>query len=507
MRTVVVVFILASLFSFLQTSPTFPDPDSFYHAKMALLTRDQGILHQFPWLQATVLKDTYVNHHFLYHVFLIPFVTFFNPLTGIKFATVVFGAGATTILYLLLRILKIRYAWAWLLVLGATTPFIYRLSLAKTPGVSVLFLLLGFWLMVKSTAPRSRAQSIILHLAFFILNFLYVWLYSAWPFLFVLTVIHVLVTRYVSGSRQYGLLSTSIFGILAGLIFNPYFPENFQFAWWQIAEIGLGITASGAGSVIEWLPYTPGALFVLAFPLTILWCVSIGLFVAYVVRVKDQKATYLASDRGRVIVWCTTLIMTVLLTLGTLKARRNIEYLAPFMVLSSALGCTLWGRIAQFKLRTLSLGVMTALWALLVASVVTTVRNFTGTLHQFQSGIVPASFASVAAWLRENTPAGSVVLLPSWDRFPMFFYYNTHNYYLDGLHPRFTDLKTPGGAARLADLRRDILPNSLAALKEFNVSYVVTNALRERFHDVLQDDDGAERVYQDSTHTVYQMLY
>ena len=78
----------------LQAAPVFADPDSFYHAKMALLIRDQGVIHTFPWLDLTVLGQHYTDQHFLYHVLLIPFVTWFPPLVGLKLATVFFGAGA-----------------------------------------------------------------------------------------------------------------------------------------------------------------------------------------------------------------------------------------------------------------------------------------------------------------------------------------------------------------------------------------------------------------------------
>jgi hypothetical protein len=76
------------VFAYLQYSEAFADPDSFYHAKMALLARDQGVIKDFPWLQYTVLVNNYTDQHFLYHVILIPFVTFFDPLVGIKLATV-----------------------------------------------------------------------------------------------------------------------------------------------------------------------------------------------------------------------------------------------------------------------------------------------------------------------------------------------------------------------------------------------------------------------------------
>ena len=72
-----IVFLLAlAFFSFLQSAPVMSDPDGFYHAKVSMLISEQGIIKSFPWLQQTSLKENYTDHHFLYHLFLIPFVKF-----------------------------------------------------------------------------------------------------------------------------------------------------------------------------------------------------------------------------------------------------------------------------------------------------------------------------------------------------------------------------------------------------------------------------------------------
>src|SRR3989344_6279113 len=68
------------VFYFLQNQLTFADPDSFYHVKMAILMKEQGIIRDFPWLQFTVLKNYYTDHHLLYHIALIPFISILPPL-------------------------------------------------------------------------------------------------------------------------------------------------------------------------------------------------------------------------------------------------------------------------------------------------------------------------------------------------------------------------------------------------------------------------------------------
>ena len=66
-----------SLFGYLQAFGGFADPDSYYHVKMAELIASNGIIKNFPWLPFSILQNNYVDHHFLYHVYLAPFVSLF----------------------------------------------------------------------------------------------------------------------------------------------------------------------------------------------------------------------------------------------------------------------------------------------------------------------------------------------------------------------------------------------------------------------------------------------
>ena len=96
------LIILAAYFLFfwLQSAPVLSDPDSFYHAKIGQILANGKILHEFPWLNFTTLKDNSVDHHFLYHIFLIPFVSLFpDPLAGLKFSVVVIGTMVFTVIF------------------------------------------------------------------------------------------------------------------------------------------------------------------------------------------------------------------------------------------------------------------------------------------------------------------------------------------------------------------------------------------------------------------------
>ena len=101
---IVVLFVFFfSIFIYLQFSKTIGDPDGFYHAKIAILLGQGKLYTALPWMQFSTLKEAFTDHHWLYHIALIPFVKLGNPLMGVKLAAAFFSAGFFTLFYWLLR--------------------------------------------------------------------------------------------------------------------------------------------------------------------------------------------------------------------------------------------------------------------------------------------------------------------------------------------------------------------------------------------------------------------
>ena len=75
-------------------SPDLPDNDGYYHIKLASLMRTEGLKPDFPWLPLSILNENeFYDHHFLFHVALIPF-TFGDLRLGAKWAAVTFASLA-----------------------------------------------------------------------------------------------------------------------------------------------------------------------------------------------------------------------------------------------------------------------------------------------------------------------------------------------------------------------------------------------------------------------------
>ncbi|MBE0671720.1 MAG: hypothetical protein IH588_14120, partial [Anaerolineales bacterium] len=68
----VLFFVVMAVVQF--ATPDLPDNDGFYHIKLAWLMRTESLKPDFPWLPLSILNEAeFYDHHFLFHVALIPF--------------------------------------------------------------------------------------------------------------------------------------------------------------------------------------------------------------------------------------------------------------------------------------------------------------------------------------------------------------------------------------------------------------------------------------------------
>ena len=229
-------------------SPDLPDNDGYYHIKLAWLMRTEGLKPNFPWLPLSILNENqFYDHHFLFHVALIPF-TFGDLRLGAKWAAVTFASMAFLAVWYLLHRQRVPFAWLWALgLLGISEAFLYRMSITRAQSLSLAVLALGFlWLLEQKHW----------HLA--LLAFLYVWMYDAFPLLIVLAVLHLFTVALVERRLEHRSLLFIGGGVLLGSLINPYFPVNISFSIQHMLPKLTDATAVRVGN--EWYPYNTDQL-------------------------------------------------------------------------------------------------------------------------------------------------------------------------------------------------------------------------------------------------------
>jgi hypothetical protein len=483
-------------------TPSLAGNDGYYHIKMAYVMRTEGLKPAFGWLPLTVLNaQEFVDHHFLYHVLLIPF-TFGDLRLGAKLASIIFPALSFMAVWWLLRSQKVPYPSLWSLgLLVVSEAFIYRMSMPRAQSLSLGVLVLALhWLLT----DRHR---LLIPLAF-----LYVWLYNAFPLILLVTGAYVAARWLVERRLEWHALLYAGLGVGLGLLVNPYFPDNLVFIARHVGPKMLDPTAVKVGN--EWYPYKT----------TQLTDNSGFALIAFLVGVLALGLSGQRMGTGT----ATSLSVVILFGAMLFQSRRFVEYFPAFALIFSALAWAplssdwLDGKGTSAKAQWLPPRASARLWrwlpirkgrSLVLAGLLTAILlaglllNL-GPSRQSLAGSKPYQrYAGAAAWLQANTPQGTGVFQTDWDDFTRLFYYNTHNTYTLGLDPTYMQLHDAYLFELWVDISKGRVDHPSAAIaNRFGASYAISDLNHESFLQQAADDSGLLEVYRDGDAVVFQVV-
>jgi len=502
------IFLLAlALYSVVQWHPSFKDPDSFYHAQMTRLTAESGPVADFPWLPFTILGETFADHHFLYHWLLMPFTWLFGELAGLKVAAAVLGALAVTAFYATGRALRLRpgLVITGTLILATAMNFMFRMNLAKAASLSVLLLLLGL-------AALARRE----WWALFILGWVYVWAHGSWPLLLFMATVFALIDWW--RAREWLAFACPIAGVMLGfifgLIFNPFFPENLLFYWYQTVHAAL-LTYDGIVNVgVEWQSYTPLSMFRANGTIFVVLAVAAATaFVAALWHKRIVRTVSDADDRTRVL-WALGIIAAAFFFM-TLKSQRHIEFFAPVAVLWSLAVIDYVSR--RYDLRRLYRLAFVQHRLLFMACVVFVSGAFvvmgardayivTKSFHNPDTTFAWGEYAAAAEWLEVNVPPGQVIYHASWAEFPQLFYRAPQYRYVAGLDPTFLYLKDPAAFVAWRESAAGRVRDMSAAVGHYDAQFVIVSRGEKNLRQAVRLDSSFKLVYADKEVEIYQRL-
>ena len=472
-------------------TPNMPDNDGFYHIKLAWLMRTEGLKPAFPWLPLSILNPReFYDHHFLFHVFLIPF-TFGDLRLGAKWAAAAFAALAFLAVWYLFHRQKVPHAWLWALaLLGISDAFLFRMSITRAQSLSLAFLAIGCaWLLEGKYKPLAA------------LSFLYVWFYDAFPLMLALAGLHLIAVALVERRFEYKPFLYIAGGIVLGMLVNPYFPQNIIFSYRHMLPKLADATSVRVGN--EWFPYDTKQLLDNSLPA--LAAFASGVFALGLSSRKMDVRTAFA------------LLTALLFGLMLFQARRFVEYFPPFALIFAAFAWTplfLDRPIAPmtpadsprerllFDLRNNILAL-----ALGVAVLLGVARSIPQARTALQSSKPYDLYAGASAWLESNTAAGERVFQTDWDDFPRLFFYNTHNTYLIGLDPTYMQLYDPNLYALWVEITQGRVSNpSRIIAAKFDAKYVHTDLSHKDFLAAAGKDSGLKEVYRDDQAVLFEVL-
>lgn len=426
------------------------DFDGYYHMKWSqLLWENFKAKHFFPptftWLPLTTLSPRdYVDHHYLYHLILIPFTWFRDLQTGGKVAAILFASIAVFACYWLIVRYEIRYRLLWLLaLLASSSPFLYRMSMTKAPPFAILFLVIGTYLLFE----RKHWQLLPLALIF-------TWTYDMFVLLFVAAAIWTLVIAWTEGRFDLRPLAYVAAGCVLGLVVNPYFPRNL-YLMWEHARVK--ITAADFVTKVgqEWYPYDTWQF---------LWNCLVAL-----VAMGVGYLAFDGSDRKKSQKPLFFLVLATVLLLMNVRWKRFAEYFPPFAVLFAAFtlehfwrGRAVFTRLPDAVLQDLQPYLDRQepaalakerkhdelwLWTKIVLAAIGLAGVFFLNVFVTSRDISESEprnhYAQGAAWMRGNIPRGKIVFNTDWDDFPRLFFFDPTHAYTSGLDPAYLYERNP----------------------------------------------------------------
>ncbi len=486
------------------------DFDGYYHIKWTRTLweamKSSRFPPEFPWLPLTTLnpKD-YVDHHLLFHMMQIPFAAFSDPRLGAKIASALFGGLAVLSCYWLLLRYRIRYPLVWLIaLLACSSPFLFRMNMAKAPPFAIIYLVIAIHLFFKRKYWPLLPLSLI-----------FTWTYDLFLLLIMAAVFWSLTMAVTEKRFEWRPVVYVLAGCAAGMIINPYFPQNFQ----QLAEhMQIKLTAKDFDTKVgsEWYPYDSWEF------LGNSAVACIAMLVGYI--------AFEPSERRRAQYPIFFLLLSTALMIMTARWKRIAEYWPPFAILFAGFSLKPWLEGFRPYLTRLPPDVLEELkpfldregvpaseeendWrdvlrTIAVASVALALSiflffNLRSTMQEIGQSEPHDYYRAGAEWMRTHVPPGQIVFNTDWDDFPRLFYYDASHSYVSGLDPNYLFDKDPD-LSRLYDritLGREEDPGPLIR-DRFGARYVFSDNAHHDFFEHARLSGWFDIVYEDTECTI-----
>ncbi len=490
----------------------------YYHIKWSMLLWENlsqfKWLPTFEWLPLTVLNPAdYADHHFLFHLFQIPFLWFFEPVTAAKVSAVFYATLAIFSVYWLLFRYEVKHQLIWLAaIMVCSNAFFYRMNMGKAPPLTIIITILGIHLLFQ----RNYVWLLPLMFAF-------VWTYSLFPLLLFAALIWTVILAWNEQRFEWRPLAYTGGGMILGNVINPYFPNNlilFFEHFWTKFKVGSDFAVAVGG---EWYPYS-GMELIMNFPIALL-AMLIGyiLFVPRDGKLPEKAAFFLA--------------FTTILLAAQFRSKRFAEYFPPFAILFAAfawqaftapkivelpedfkreIDAYLDAPVPTEKQQWWASARTASVWVIGIALVIFWFYNLTG-LHSFgfnEPGMIDniksnepndkyrrvMEFATgLDETGAENIPKNEIIFNCTWDDFPKLFFFNTKHRYVYGLDPNYLYSENPELYTSLKDLTEGKIDDPAPVIREkFGARYIFADAKENTDMIAKMLESGwVETIYED----------
>ena len=433
-------------------SYSLPGNDVFYHLKMAEFIKDgHFIIKDFHWTTCSVWSKPFFNKEWLFHIYLVPFITVFGAITGAKAAIIATAFLIALAWGNLLKTLKIKNILFAMFFMLFCTGYVYvgRLVLCRSYLMSILFMPLALDCII-----RKRRSLLILIIYLYMLAYV-----GAWQIIPVVCIFDFFNFLYSEKRKEYlkkeMMLPWAVIGVAAGLILTPYFPANIDAIYIQTILIlkAQWFGTAKAGTLPMGTELAPISM-------RNLIC-YIGIFALFAMTVYDlfhrqlyriPKNTIPESSSGTTTELSENnllpetralFLLSSLYLIMTVFTQKFVEYLVPFFTVTTFLYWTrhplpAWNSVCPFYTPhgecDLTLSRIRKKFVVALLTLSAMVSIFLLRDHFYRNHLV---YQDSSEWITENIPKQTLIFSGDWDDNVILFYYLEDYKFLVMLDPYF----------------------------------------------------------------------
>ena len=461
-------------------SPYIIGFDGYYHIKAAEIVKEKGLIKEFPWAKYTVLSESYADIQFLFRLLQIPFIAFFGLNLGAKISAALFAAVAFALFYWFLRSSKIKFPLFWsLLYAFASVELMYRFLLGRQMPLAISIIILTIYCL-------KEKKYFLLGLA----SLIFVWLYSGFVLQIFIILAYFLVEKIFAKKFDYKIILYAALGTIAGLIVNPYFPNNLSMLYIQIFRVNLLSNLYN----VEWKPWP-------FFDLIKNNLVALAYFsLSVIIAVKNKKMLEQGSASSLRIskMQAYFLSLAVFFFAYTILSRRMQEYFIPFAVLASAFIIDDYFQSLEKsgKNRLLKILRIIGIASIIILGSV----SFILLKKYYTANEFLHNYNGCAEWMKSNIPKGSVVFTNAY-AFPYLFFKNSDLVYTHGIDLTYSYLYDPEKFERyMGILQGNLKGKTDFIVEDYAPDYAFSGKLKQDvqlFKYVVEHKENYKAVYED----------
>lgn len=410
--------------------------DPLFHIRFAEILKERGFsaFSQFHWLyfsKISLNQQYFIYYNFLFYLILLPF-TYISPLVlALKLYGIFFASLSFSIFYWFLLKIRIRNSFVWLVLLLSILNYsaIWRFLMARPFTLAPALLIIELYFLYKKK-----------YWGVFFISLMYFYWHTATFFLpLIVAMLFMAFENFYGKKIDWKLAVSSLFGVAIALIgalfFAPglfHYMKDIIFGVYQDTIIGKKVNISEGVELypVNFIDYIKTNTIIISF---FIIAVVFEIY-RYVLEKKNIIGELNKVDRNERPLKGSLFFLSLLFFLGNFLSKRNNDF---FLFFSAAYVAVSFDYFINF----IKINSAPVRKSLTVGFFVLVFYLFLGNGLFLNDQIASAgpydSLKGTAEWLKENTNDGDVIFNVTWNWFPALFYYNTHNYYIAGIEPRF----------------------------------------------------------------------